>query len=373
VTFTAIVVKNLLNRPTRSLLTIAGLALGVAGPIALASTAWGFESTRISMYSVRGTDLIVTRAESLSPVAISFSHDEVRDIGNLPEVGEASGMLNDVMSLEDMPVMMLMGLESNTFIWDHLRLVSGRRPANDDEPVLMLGTIAAEVLKKVTGSEIKIGRRTFTVCGTFESASLAENGSVVMTLPQLQRVTHQEGRVNFLNLKLAEGMTAAHRDNLRASIVAGWPGFKAFSAGQMVEQTAAIRAVKAMSQTTTAIAILIGALSVMNTMMMSIAERTREIGLLLAVGWRRRRIIRLILSEALTLSMAGGTAGLAGGIALVKFFEQGPFLQGKIAPEIGSPLFALAFGIAIGLGVAGGAYPAVRAARLSPCEALRHE
>jgi putative ABC transport system permease protein len=373
VTFTAIVVKNLLNRPTRSLLTIAGLALGVAGPIAIASAVWGFENSWTRMYAVRGTDLIVTRAESLSPVAVSFSHHEVRAIGTLPEVAQASGMLNDVMSLEDLPVMMLMGLESNTFIWDHLRLVSGRRPANDDEPVLMLGSIAADVLNKVAGSEIKLGRRTFTVCGIFESPSLAENGSVVMTLPQLQRVTHQEGRVNFLNLKLAEGMTAADRDNLRTSIVAGWPGFKAFSAGQIVEQAAGIRAVKTISWATTAIAILVGALSVMNIMMMSITERTREIGLLLAVGWRRRRIVRLILGEALMLSMAGGTAGLAGGIALVKFLEYGPILQGKLTPEIGSPLVALAFGIAIGLGVAGGTYPAVRAARLSPCEALRHE
>ena len=373
VTFLAIVLKNLRQRPARSLLTISGLAVGVGAVVALTSVSWGFENAWVRLYTVRGADLIVTRTGSLSPVAPTFPRDEVRDLEALPGVAQSSGMLNDVTSLGELPIVLLVGWESHTFIWDHLRLVSGRWPASDAEPVVVLGSLATEILNLTVGSDVQIGRRTFTVCGVFQSGSLAENGSVVMTLPQLQRVTHQEGRVNFINLKLTPDLTAEQRNNVRAAVAARWPGFKAFTAGQAAEQSAAIRGVKAMSWATTTIAIVIGALGVMNTMMMSVSERTREIGLLLAVGWRRRRIVGLILHEAVVLSIAGGLIGWVGGIAAVKLLERTPLLRGKIAGEIGWPLFALALGMAVPLGVAGGAYPAIRGARLRPAQALRHE
>ena len=160
---------------------------------------------------------------------------------------------------------------------------------------------------------------------------------------------------------------------MRAAVAARWPGFKAFTASQVAEQSAAIRGAKAMSWATTTITVVLGAVGVMNTMMMSVSERTREIGLLLAVGWRRRRIVQLVLYEAVVLSIAGGLIGLAVGITTVKLLERTPLLQGKIAGEIGLPLFALALGVAVPLGVAGGAFPAIRAAQLQPGQALRYE
>jgi putative ABC transport system permease protein len=322
---------------------------------------------------VRGADLIVTRAETLSPVVPSFPREEVHELERLPGVMQSSGMLNDLVSLEDSPVVLLLGWESNTFIWDHLRLVDGRWPANDAEPAVMLGTIATEILNKTVGSGVQIGRRTFTVCGVFDSGSFAENGSVVMTLPQLQGVMHQEGRVNFINLRLNPDLTAGQRDEMRALVASRWPEFKAFSAGQAADQSVAIRGARIMSWTTTVIAIVVGAIGVLNTMMMSISERTREIGILLAVGWRRRRIATLIFYEAVVLSIVGGVAGLAGGITAVKLLERTPALEGKIAGEIGVPIVALALGIAVVLGTAGGVYPALRAARLRPGQALRYE
>lgn len=372
-TFFAIVLKNLRQRPARSLLTISGLGIGVGAMVALASVAWGFENSWVRLYTVRGTDLIVTRADSLSPVAPTFPREQLRDLETLPGVAQSSAMLNDLVSLEDAPIVLLIGWESRTFIWDHLRLVSGRWPVSDAEPVVMLGTIATEILNKTVGSEVQIERRMFTVCGVFESGSLGENGSVVMTLPQLQRATHQEGRVNFLSLKLTPETTVEQRGDMRAAVAARWPGFKAFTASQVAEQSAAIRGAKAMSWATTTITVVLGAVGVMNTMMMSVSERTREIGLLLAVGWRRRRIVQLVLYEAVVLSIAGGLIGLAVGITTVKLLERTPLLQGKIAGEIGLPLFALALGVAVPLGVAGGAFPAIRAAQLQPGQALRYE
>ena len=372
-TFAAIIVKNLQQRPARSVLTIAGIAIGIAAVITLASIAWGFENAWVRIYTARGTDLIVTKGGSLSPVAASFPLTAARELRSFPEVAETSGMLSDVMSIEETPIVLVFGWERNTFVWDHLRLVQGRWPADDSEATVVIGTMAAEMLGKSVGSPIQIGTSTFAVSGIFRSAAFAENGAVVMTLPQLQRLAGHPGDVNFVNVKLASGVTPDRADTLRRSMAARLPGFKVVSAREVADDNAAIQIVKAMSWSTAAIALAVGAVAVMNTVLMSVFERMQEIGILLAVGWRRRRVVAMILYESIVLSLAGGIVGSAVGTVAVKLFEITPLLRGKLEGEFSVSLFALAFMISIALGVMGGLYPAYRGSRLRPSDALKYE
>lgn len=372
-TLATVVVRNLVRRPTRSLLTIAGIAIGIAAVVTLASLSRGFAKTWVRVYTARGTDLVVAKAGSLSPVPPGFAREQVRDVERIARVERVSGMLTDVVGLENAPIALLFGWESNTFVWDHLRLVRGRWPADDSEPVVMLGSVAVDVLNKTIGSEIRIEAITFRVCGIFESGSLAENGAVVMTLPQLQRVTDQQNKINFLNVKLAAGTTSEQLNGVRREIAGRLPGFKAFTAGQVADRNVAILAVKAMSWATSAIALVVGGLGVMNTVLMSVFERIQEIGLLLAIGWRRRRIVMMILYESVTLSIAGGGLGVVVGTAVVTLMERTPLLRGKIEGELSVSLFSLALAIALGLGVLGGLYPAIRGSRMHPGDALRHQ
>lgn len=369
----AIVLKNLVRRPIRSLLTVTGIAIGIGAVVALTSIAWGFEQAWVGIYAARGTDLIVTRAGSLNPVPAAFPEEATEDLRALPHVVQASDVLSDVVSIEDVPIVLVFAWESDTFLWDHLHLVSGHWPVDDEEAAVVLGTVAADVLGKTVGSPIRIQTTTFTVSGVFESASLAENGAVVMTLPRLQRVTGQPGKVNFVNLRLAPDTTADDIASLRRSITSRWPGFRVFPAGEVGEYNAALQMVKAMSWATSAIALAVGAMGVMNTVLMSVFERVGEIGILLAVGWRRRRIVLMILYESISLSLTGGVLGFVAGVAVVELLEATPLLEGKIEGESGVLLFGLALAIAIGLGVMGGLYPAYRGSRMRPSDALRHE
>jgi putative ABC transport system permease protein len=371
--FFTLVFRNLQMRPARTVLTIAGIAIGIAAVVALASVAWGFERTWVRVYTARGTDLIVTKAGSLSPVPASFPREQVRPLERLPGVVKSSGMLSDVVSIEDYPVVLLFGWEPDTFVWDHLHLVAGRWPSGEADKAVVLGTIARDLLHTSIGSEIRIETSTFVVCGVFESGSLAENGAIVMTLPQLQRVTDQPGRINFLNLKMAAGTAPDTIEATRGAITAALPGFRAFTAVQVADHNAAIQAVKAMSRATSALALIVGAVGVMNTVLMSVFERMQEIGILLAIGWRRRRIVAMILYESLALGLVGGLAGIALGSAAVKVLERTPWMRGKIAGEFSPSLFGLALLIALGLGVLGGLYPALRGARTNPGDALRHD
>ena len=371
--FSTLVLKNLLQRPARSLLTIGGIAIGVGAVVALTSLAWGFEKTWTGVYTARGTDLIVIKSGSLSPVPSTFSRDQVRGLETLPGIAQFACMLSDLTGIENAPVVLLSGWERNTFIWEHLRLVSGHWPASDDDRVVVLGTVAHELLNKGLGATIQIEASLFTVAGIFESPSLAENGSVVMTLPQLQRVLDQPGKINFVNLKLTPGSSADQIGDMRRAITERWPGFRVFSASQVADQSAAIEVAQAMSWATSSIALAIGAVGVMNTVLMSVAERVHEIGILLALGWRRRRVVSMILCESLALSLAGGAVGAAGGAMAVVWLERTGLLRGKIEGELSLSIFALAFAVAIGLGGVGGLYPAYRAASMHPGDALRHE
>ena len=370
---TAIVLNNLRQRPGRSLFTVVGIAIGIAAFVALGSIARGFESSWVRMYTARGTDLIVTKAAVLSPIPPPFAQEQTRDLQGLPRVADTSGVLSDLLSIEHVPIMLVMGLEPKTFVWEHLRLVKGRWPENEAERAVLLGTVASDVLRKSIGSSIQIEAGSFTVCGIVESAAVAENGAIIMTLPQLQRVTEQTGNVNFVNLRLAPGATVAEVESLRGSILARLPGFRTFTAGEIVEGNAAIQTVRAMSLATSGTALVVGAVGVMNTVMMSVFERIHEIGIMLAVGWRRRQIVLMILYESIALSVAGGLVGSAGGTGVVKLLQMTPLLRGRFDGEFGVGLYAMAMGTAVGLGLLGGLYPAYRGSRLHPAEALRHE
>jgi putative ABC transport system permease protein len=371
--FLTVVFKNLRRRTTRSVLTVVGIAVGVGAVVALASIAWGFQKSWQQTYSARGTDLIVTKITSQSPLPSSFSEKIARDLRSLPQVQEASGLLSDMVSIEDSPTVLVFGWETKSFLWDHLKLIQGKWPDGEDDRSAVIGSIAADLLKKKVGSALQIETREFRVSGIFESSALVENGAVILPLRQLQEATEREGKINFLNLKLSPSTSTEQRDNLRGVIKERFPMFKAFAAGEVAQNNTGIQVAKAMSWATSVIALVVGAIGITNTVLMSVFERTHEIGILLAIGWRRTRILKMILYESISLSLIGGVAGTVLGFAAVKVLQQTAIMRGKIEGEISLNLVALAMLIALGLGTLGGLYPAFRGSRLPPSEALRYQ
>ncbi len=128
-----------------------------------------------------------------------------------------------------------------------------------------------------------------------------------------------------------------------------------------------------MAWVTSAMALVIGAVGMLNTMVMSVFERTNEIGILRAIGWRRWRVVRMILMESILLSLAGGVVGTAGAIVLTQVLAAQPAVAGMVDPDVAPWVIAQGFVIALCVGLLGAAYPAYRGAQLLPTEALRHE
>jgi len=131
------------------------------------------------------------------------------------------------------------------------------------------------------------------------------------------------------------------------------------------------RLVRAMSWGTSLLAILVGVLGVMNTMLMTVFERTHEICVLLAVGWTRGRIMRMILYESALLGLLGGVVGVAIGAVGVKVLSATPAIRGLLQPDLSVALLGLSVVIAVAVGISSGLYPAWRSSRLNPSVALQ--
>jgi putative ABC transport system permease protein len=132
-----------------------------------------------------------------------------------------------------------------------------------------------------------------------------------------------------------------------------------------------VKTFEAMNWATSVVALLVGTFGVMNTMFMSVFERTREIGVLIALGWRRGRILRMIIYESLALCAAAGVLGILFGIGLLQAMYQTHWMKGKLEPYMGLDLIGLAMLLAIGVGLLSGIYPALRCTRINPSIALR--
>ena len=366
---------NLRQRPARTGLTVFAIALGIAAVVALTSIAWGFEASWQHANDARGTDLIVTRIASENAMPSPFLAAGVETaLKTYPHVQQVVGLLSEMLSVgENSPPVFVFGWAHRSYLWDHLKLVDGRWAGDDAEPVVVIGTLAAELLHKKTGDTLEIEGRQFRIAGTFESPAVVENGAVVMTLSQMQQITDKPGKVNVLNIKLDAQAGEADVDALKVQVRRALPGYVAITSGELVRQNTVVRISKAMSHATILIAGLVGALVVFNTMLMSINERTREIGILLALGWQRQTVMKLVFIESVVLTLAGGCLGILLGVGLTWGLEHLDVMRGKIDAVFSAGFLLAVIGLSLLLGVGGGIYPAFKAARLRPAQALRQE
>jgi len=372
-TLAGIAWRNLYARPSRSVLTLVGIALSVAAVVALTALAWGFEASWQRAAEVRGTDAVVTRAASQNALPSPFDAGVADTVRALPQVRDVAGLLSELMSVDDAPPMFVFGWQADSFLWQHLRLVSGRFPRDRGDREVALGRLAAEQLHRQVGETVYIDAEAFTLTGIFESPALVENGAALTTLAQMQHLTDHLDRVNLINVRLQAASDQATLDRFQAAVTQALPGYLAITSAELVQQNVMVRLAQAMSWAVTVLAVLIGGAGVFNTMLMSVFERTREIAILLAVGWRRGRVIRMILLESLVLGLVGGTLGVLVGSLAVEVLLWSDMIRGRIDAQITAGLVAYALGAAVALGLIGGIYPAIRAARLKPAAALHAE
>ena len=368
-TFFTVVTRGLMRRPVRTGLTIVGIAIGIAAVVALVGISRGFETSWQTGMKSRGTDIVVSNMGSaLTPKP--FSATVVERITPLPHVAETCTLLVDLISVEKAEMMIVSARQWGGFSWKNLKIVSGRLPNDDAERAVVLGKTAAEVLVKKVGDTLQLETEELAVVGIVDGGAVVENGSVILSLPLLQEITGNQGKINIIDLRVTPGTTKEELTRLCEQITGLVPEARAVIAGEHIRDSQAYRMISAMSWGTSLLAVLVGVLGVMNTMLMTVFERTQEICVLLAIGWKRSRIVRMVLWESALLGFLGGVGGVLIGVVGVKLLVTTPAIRGLLEPELNPQLLVMAVAIAVVVGVFSGIYPAWRSSRLTPSHAL---
>ena len=374
--FSTFLIKNLRRRPVRSILTIVAVSLGVGAVISLVGIATGFKATFLKLYGEVGIDLLVIKGRVGRQLESGIPESMCDRIQAIDGVVEVIPGLNDVISFPDQDLYMVVvnGFVPETKVFEHLKLQDGRHLKKDDSRKIMLGKILAQNLQKKVGDKVEVyDEDFFEVVGIFDSFSVIESGSLVMPMHELQPLIGREEQVLGISVMTSNGKDADLVKRIRGEIEALEPGIVARPAREHVDGLTEIQLASAMAWLTSAIALVIGGVGVMNTMIMTVQERTREIGVLRAIGWRRGRVIRMILAESLILGAIGAAVGIIGAIVLVKFLTSLPTVNGLLDGNIQPIVVVYGIVLALAVGLVGGLVPAVIASRMTPMVALRQE
>ena len=364
------VLKNLWRRKTRTLLTLAGIAIGIAVVVALLLFAEGL-SVQIDNLMTGGGAEITLMQSGIADMSFSALDQEVGlAIADMPEIQWISSLLLYIGPVGEKAFFVTLGLDPNEEGLRHFRMVEGETLKGEGE--IMLGRMAADFFHRGPGDVMVIQDRRLRVTGIYETAVGFENAGGVLRLSEAQDLFKKPRQVSFYHVKVRPE-ALGKVDELIQEIEERFPDVAAYRSAEIGRNTPDIQTLQTLSGAISLIGLLAGALGTMNTMLMSVFERTREIGTLRALGWPKRRVIGTILSESLVISLIGGLVGVGLGVVLARLASLAPALSGYFVPELTGRTIATGLAVALGLGALGGLYPAWRASRLQPVEALRYE
>jgi putative ABC transport system permease protein len=372
--FSSLILRNLFRRRTRTLLTAAGLAVAIAAVLDLVGVSWNFERAFSALYTGKGIDLVVVRAGITNQLSSTLDQKLGDRLRATEGVAEVAPSLMDVVGFEQAGIAsaLINGWESGSLLFDGSRILDGRTFRPGETGVALLGRVLALNLGKKVGDPLDVAGEPFRVIGIYESVSLFETGALIVPLAALQRMMGREGQVTGFVIR-AKSSTPGEVAALKAGIEAAIPGVAATPARDQVERDIQLRLVRAMAGATTALAVLLGSVGMLNTMLMTVFERTQEIGVLRALGWKRRRVLAMILGEALCLGLLGAVMGMILAVVGMRCLMVLPTARSFIEPRVPPAVLALGLGLGTALSLLGGLYPAARAAALDPNEAIRHE
>ncbi len=378
-----IATRNLLRRKGKAAFVLAGLVVGVATVVAIISFVNAMTSDINHKLEQYGANiLVVPKTENLALTygglslgGVSFEMEEIRQaeltrvnhIPNAANVAALGPLVLGVADLKDRRILMA-GIDFSVVgILKPWWKIQGRQPVNGE---LILGSEVARILNQQPGSALEISGRQMPVAGVLEPTGSQDDQLIFSRLETAQSLFGKTGRVSMV--EVAALCKDCPIEDMVRQISEALPGAKVMAIQQVVKgRMETLSQFKKFSYGISGVILLIGSLVVLVTMMGSVRERTEEIGIFRAIGFRQRHVMSIIFLEAGIVSILAGVIGyLAGyGAASValSIFSPGHM----VSVPLDGTLAALSIAVALVVGLISSAYPALLAARMDPNDALR--
>jgi putative ABC transport system permease protein len=378
--------KNLIRRKTRSILTVAGVAIAIAVLYALFQFQHGYQSRLKGELGALGAHVMVVPKGCPYEAATIALHggkwprymdeDQLAKVKANPGVAEAAGVIMDAVFAPGNVNVILLGIDE-----DYMKL----RPAwhinghwFDAESTVILGASAAQDAKVNVGDVWTVPEKNvpLRVVGVLNRTNTQDDGFVFTPRKTLQKISGLEGKLVII---LVKAKKVEQTDALVASLKSGEVDMNVFPLSELLGTiTTLMASTKVFVTAIIMIAVILGGVGVLNTVLMAVFERTKEIGMMKAMGGSRGDVFKLVWAETILTTVLGGLAGVA--VALVSSRLIEALIRGMIpyAPKgsligISLPTVVMCVILSLVLGLVAGFYPAFRAAGVRPVEAIKAE
>ncbi|MBE0447721.1 MAG: ABC transporter permease [Actinobacteria bacterium] len=381
-----IALKNIVRRKGKMALVVIGLAVGVATLVSIVTVMLAFQKNIDGQLDAYGFNIVIYPASSNLSLSYggmnvsgvdtyelkALTKQDIAKIKRMPgadrirmispkilqpvEVGKKRALLIGVDFKREFQVKK----------WWRLNGLNGERPSGRQE--LILGADASKNLKLVAGDYLKLAGKTFKVSGVLQDTGSQDDGLIFGDLDQVQALYGREGELSLIEVSAKNSSSI---DGIVKDLEETLPGAAVSSIKQAVKyKEKAMGSLAKFGLMVTALIIVISGLVVFMTMTSSVDDRKREIGIFRAIGYRKTSIARIILIEALLLSLIGGMVGYIVGFGAIYLL---PNIMRRIdlAVDPNAAILLLAIGLAVTTGLVSSFIPARRAANMDPADALK--
>ena len=385
-------VKAIAGNKMRSFLTILGVVIGVVAIVVLVSIGQGANSSVVESIEGMGTNLITANinARRMNPIDLDSLNELAQNeaISYVAPIASVSGTVKAGTTTYDDGV-----VQGTTPGYESIRnwtVAEGRflqQPDIDNRSfVAVIGSEAATEMYGTThavGETFSLNGYTITVVGVLEAVGSSASGSndnqILIPFTLAQRLSNQTSISSFYVSAASSAQVEQAQAAVESYLEKAFENYNTRSFGTQYSVFNQTEMLSTLSETTNtltlmlggiaAISLLVGGIGIMNIMLVSVSERTREIGIRKAIGAARGSILMQFLIESLVVSLMGGLLGLAISVAAVKALA--PVLQMTLTIPVNVAWMAIGFSVFIG--VVFGMYPANKASKLRPIEALHYE
>jgi len=368
------ILKNILRRKGRTFLTVLGISVGIAAIVGLGALAKGFEAGYNSMLSGSNADLVISQPDAMDISMSAIDESIGPELAAMSEIEVSSGMLEGFVQTDGTPFFFVFGYPLDSFLLDRFQIIDGHtfqsREAEKSRRAIWIGSAAAESLKKEIGDSLRLGDSIYEVIGIYQTGDPLEDSGSVLSLSEAQIILGKPRQVSLFYLRLKQPELD---QRVITRVEHRYPDLDIGTTSDFLDNQIMGDAMQGYVWAIAGLAIVIGGVTMTNAQLMSVYERTREIGVLRAVGWSKGRVLRMVLAESVFVGILGGVLGIAMAWGLLIAFSDIFQMFGATSTSIGPDLLAQALITVFTLGLVGGLYPAWRASRLEPVEALRYE